>query len=248
MVQRPGAGTGSRCHGAPVAFDDDDAFALLMDAAEGHLDVEEPAGAHSTVEVGRDVRTLVPTSEIDTLDQPSGTYSVRMESLVLSIIGADRAGLVKALSEVVAQHGAGWERSHLTELAGVFAGVVLVRVPSERRRALQEALQPLHDRGLLDVTVRPAAAEEQEDVAQTVVFEVVGADRPGIVHEVSRLMASLGVGIVDLRTWTESAAMAGSPLFRAAAVVRLPEDVSRWDLVAALEDLSDDLMVDVGVE
>ncbi len=53
------------------------------------------------------------------------------------------------------------------------------------------------------------------------------------------------MGIVDLHTWTESAAMAGSPLFRATAVVRLPEDVTMAELTSALEDLSDDLMVDL---
>ena len=39
--------------------------------------------------------------------------------------------------------------------------------------------------------------------------------------------------------------MAGSLLFRAAAVVRLPRGVERWDVATALEDLADDLMVDL---
>lgn len=80
---------------------------------------------------------------------------------------------------------------------------------------------------------------------ESFVLSIIGADRPGIVREVSHRLASLGVGIVDLRTWTESAAMAGSPLFRATALVRLPEDLARRDLVSALEDLSSALMVDV---
>jgi glycine cleavage system regulatory protein len=169
-----------------------------------------------------------------------------MDSFVLSIIGADRTGLVEALSEVVADHGGNWERSHMTELEGMFAGMVLVRVPQDRTEAFREALAPLHDQGLLDVTLRPAVAEvAPSDEAVTMGFEVVGADRIGIVREISHALTSLGAGIVDLRTWTESAAMAGGPLFRAAAVVRLPEGVDRWDLAAALEGLADDLMVDL---
>lgn len=168
-----------------------------------------------------------------------------MESFVLTIIGADRAGLVDALSEVVVDHGGSWERSQMTELAGMFAGMALVRVPSGRAGAFRAALEPLHDRGLMDVTLRTAADDLPAD-APTVSVEVVGADRPGIVHEVSHLLAERGIGIVDLRTWTESAAMAGSPLFRAVAVVRLPEQVSTADLTGALEGLSDDLMVDLG--
>ena len=168
-----------------------------------------------------------------------------VESYVLSIIGADRAGLVDALSEVIVEHGGSWERSHVTELAGVFAGVVLARVPPDRSEAFREALRPLHDRGLLDVSLRAAGADEPDGDAPVIRFEVVGADRPGIVHEVSHRLAELDVGIVDLQTWTESAAMAGSPLFRAKAAVRLPDGLSRDEVVDALQDLSSDLMVDV---
>ncbi len=168
-----------------------------------------------------------------------------MESFVLTIVGADRAGLVDALSEVVAEHGGSWDRSQMTELAGMFAGMVLVRVPPDRAGAFRQALGPLHDRGLMDVTLRAAAEDTLPSDAPRVSFEVVGADRPGIVHEISHLLASRGIGIVDLRTWTESAAMAGTALFRAAAVVRLPDDVTTSDLTTALEDLSNDLMVDV---
>ncbi|MBW3620628.1 MAG: amino acid-binding ACT protein [Actinobacteria bacterium] len=169
-----------------------------------------------------------------------------MKPYVLSIIGDDRAGLVDALAEVVAEHGGSWERSHVTELAGTFAGVVLVHLPGDRSAAFVAALEPLREQELLDVTVRPAPRDEDlPDDAPTLGFEVVGADRPGIVHEVAHRLASLGVGIVDLRTWTESAAMAGSALFRAAAVVRLPAGIGRHQVVDALEDLSSDLMVDV---
>ncbi len=168
-----------------------------------------------------------------------------MESFVLSVIGADRAGLVEALSEVVADHGGSWEQSHMTELAGMFAGMVLVRLPSDRAGDFREALGPLRDQGLLDVTLRAATTDDDSAESPSLRFEVVGADRPGIVHEVSHRLAALGVGIVDLRTWTESAAMAGSALFRAAAVVRLPDGVAADDVIGALEALSNDLMVDV---
>ena len=169
-----------------------------------------------------------------------------MDSFVLSIIGADRTGLVEALSEVVAAHDGSWERSQMTELAGVFAGVALVHVPSERVDDFRGALEPLEEDGLFELTLRPARRDAEPPAdASTVRVEVVGADRPGIVRELSALLASLGVGIVDLATRTEEAAMAGELLFRADAEVRLPEGVDRWDLTTALEGLADDLMVDV---
>lgn len=167
-----------------------------------------------------------------------------MNSYVLTIVGADRAGLVEALADVVRQHGGNWERSQMTELAGMFAGMVLVRVPAAAAEAFQSSLVPLKDQGLLDVTLREAGEDLPVD-APTVTVEVTGVDRPGIVHEVSSVLAARGVGIVDLRTWTESAPMAGGPLFRASALVRLPDGVDDADLAAALESLADDLLVDV---
>lgn len=169
-----------------------------------------------------------------------------MATFVLTIIGADRAGLVDALSEVVADHGGSWERSQLTELAGMFAGMVLVHVADGDADAFREALVPLRDEGLLDVTLKAATRDDElPDDAVTMRFEVVGADRPGIVHEVSHLLAAHGVGIVDLRTWTESAAHAGELLFRARAEVRLPDHVDVEVVTDALEGLSGDLMVDL---
>lgn len=164
---------------------------------------------------------------------------------MLTIIGDDRAGLVEALAAAVTDSGGTWQDSQMTELAGMFAGMVLVRVPEDRSEAFHDALEPLRERGLMDVTVRSAQGDEDADRTPAVTFDVVGTDRPGIVHEVSARLASLDVGIVDLRTWTESAAMAGGPLFKARAVLRLPAGTTTGDVRAALEELSDDLMVDL---
>ena len=63
-----------------------------------------------------------------------------MATLVLTLIGDDRAGLVNAVAEVVARHGGNWERSQMAELAGKFAGIVLVTVPDDSVDALVSAV------------------------------------------------------------------------------------------------------------
>ena len=45
-----------------------------------------------------------------------------MASLILTVIGDDRPGLVSALSTPINEHGASWERSQMARLAGKFAG------------------------------------------------------------------------------------------------------------------------------
>ena len=76
-----------------------------------------------------------------------------MASLVVTILGKDRAGLVDSVSGAIAQHGGNWEESHMAHLAGQFAGIVLVTVPDGQADDLTEALEALEAGGLLSVTV-----------------------------------------------------------------------------------------------
>lgn len=168
-----------------------------------------------------------------------------MASFVISVLGDDRAGLVEALSAVIADHGGNWEQSHMTQLAGKFAGVVLVSIPSQQATPFTSALRSLEHSGLLHLSF-----EEGRDVEQTgaaIEIRVVGNDHPGIVHELSQLLARRRVNIDDLETGTSPAPMAGGRLFEAVAKLRLPLGLSSDDLVDEIGDLAADLMVDVDV-
>ncbi len=81
-------------------------------------------------------------------------YAVIVATLVLTVIGDDSAGLVNAVAELIALHGGNWERSQMAELAGKFAGIVLVTVPDDRSTELIAGLEPLE--GMLDVTAQLA--------------------------------------------------------------------------------------------
>jgi glycine cleavage system regulatory protein len=169
-----------------------------------------------------------------------------MATLVLTAIGDDRPGLVTALSDLVTEHGGNWERSQMAELAGKFAGVVLVTVPDPRADDLISALATLRDRGLLDVRAERAAPTEPHHGAP-LLLELVGSDRPGIVREISRALASCGVSIDELSTTTRDAPMAGGTLFEAHASLSLPAGVDAADVQAALEAVANELMVDLTV-
>lgn len=168
-----------------------------------------------------------------------------MATLVLTVAGDDRAGLVKALADVVSAHGGNWERSHLAELAGTFAGVVLVTVPDAGATALREALAPLD--GLLEVAVRDAAGTRDTVAAQRrrVRVDVLGNDHPGIVQAVSGVLAAHGASVAELETATTDAPMAGGRLFEAHALVELPDGVDTAALQADLERIASEVQVDV---
>ncbi len=166
-----------------------------------------------------------------------------MASFVISALGDDRAGLVEALSGVIAAHGGNWEQSHMTQLAGKFAGVVLVTVPDDRSDGFASALEVLEHRGLLHLSVE--RGHDSSPAGTAIEIRVTGNDHPGIVHELSQLLARSGVSIDDLETRTSPAPMAGGSIFEAVARLRLPPTVASDALVDAVEALAADLMVDI---
>ncbi|MCT9820091.1 ACT domain-containing protein [Microbacterium sp. W1N] len=169
-----------------------------------------------------------------------------MADLVLTVVGDDRAGLVRALADTVAVHGGNWERSELAELAGAFAGIVLVTVPDDAAPRLIEALEALD--GMLRVTTHAgtrggavtAAAESRRFS-----FTVLGNDRPGIVREVTAAIAAHALSIDSFTSRTLEAPMAGGTLFEAAVAVRVPADADLAPLVAELERLAGEIQVDL---
>lgn len=168
-----------------------------------------------------------------------------MTTLVLTVIGDDRAGLVKALADVVQAHGGNWERSHLAQMAGKFAGIVEVSVPEARAADLAAALRPLE--GLLDVEVHTAGtpAAPHATARREVVVELLGLDHPGILQAVSGALAEHSLSVTDLETSTRDAPMSGGRLFEARAVVAVPEGVDLAGLRAALERIADEVLVDL---
>jgi glycine cleavage system regulatory protein len=164
-------------------------------------------------------------------------------SLILTLIGPDRPGLVEALAAPVAEHGGNWLESRMAHLAGKFAGVLLVEVPEERAGSLVEALGRLEQRGLKVVVERSAA--EPAPGGRPFVVDLVGLDRPGLVREISQVLAERGVNIEELTTDRMAAPMSGELLFRSRARVLVPPRTDAAELRARLERLAGDLMVQV---
>src|ERR1043165_1524710 len=101
-----------------------------------------------------------------------------MATLVLSVVGDDRPGLVDAISGVVETHGGNWERSQMARLGGKFAGIVQVSVPDPEAEALRDALAALGHDGMLQVSVDRTGAAPAP-AGQRFVLHLVGTDRPG---------------------------------------------------------------------
>jgi glycine cleavage system regulatory protein len=168
-------------------------------------------------------------------------------SLVLTLIGPDRPGIVERLARLLSAHDGNWLESRMAHLAGQFAGILRVEVDAARAEALAAALGALEPEGLrVHVAREPEAAPRQG--RHTVRLELVGNDRPGIVREICRVLTARDVNIEELVTECDDAPMAGGRLFRAAAELRVPRGVALDDLHRELEALASDLMVEIQLD
>jgi glycine cleavage system regulatory protein len=161
--------------------------------------------------------------------------------LILTVMANDRPGIAERLAREIEAHQGNWLESRMATMAGKFAGIVRIDVPTEQSEKIQKALQGLRDEGL---SVQIELGESIEETHETHEIEVVGNDRPGIVREVTNALASQGVNVIDLQTEIEPASMSGGFLFRAKIEFALQQNQNLENVISALEDLSPDLMVD----
>jgi len=166
-----------------------------------------------------------------------------MATFIVTVVGEDRAGLVSAISAPIKERGGSWERSQMSRLAGKFAGIVLVAVPDDQYDALVADLLVLRDQGLQIVIERTDEPAARETVRLQ--LDLLGADRPGIIADISAALAAEGVSIDELSTDVRDAPMSGGTLFEASAVLEAPKTSSTESLSAMLEKLADELMVEI---
>ena len=164
--------------------------------------------------------------------------------LVMTIISPDRTGLVESVARAVAEHGGNWLESRMCRLGGEFAGILRVELPAEKKSALLAALQKLQANGLQIVVRDDAPAAEKISGKQTS-LEIIGADRPGIVREISAALARAGVNVEEFSSELTSAPMSGETLFKATAHLQLPDRCDLASLKKDLEKIAADLLVDV---
>jgi glycine cleavage system regulatory protein len=170
-----------------------------------------------------------------------------LTTVVITIFGPDRPGLVEAVAGRVAAHGGNWLESRLLHLGGYFTGIVRVEVDETRLGELLVALRA-QDGPELRIVVhdtRDADAAGAPATRSTAALEVIGHDRPGIVRAISRVLAERGVNVEELATERSSAPMSGEPMFQARATLALPSGCDTAQLRGELEKIATDLMVDV---
>lgn len=167
-------------------------------------------------------------------------------SLVVSIVGADRHGIVSLLADRAQRYGANWAASRLTRLASEFAGTVHFEVPRENADALENALRGLESSGLQIVIARSDGASVPDSL-RSVELELIGEDRVGIVSRLTKILAERSVSIESIHTEIIRSGVSGKQTFKIEAHLLVPAALSVDALRLELGTLASEMMVDIAL-
>lgn len=171
-----------------------------------------------------------------------------MQQVVITAVGPDRPGLVKALTGKLAEAGGNVADSRMVNLRGQFAVILLAQAPDA---AVDRVCQAVQDAGReVGLAVSIARGTPAAPVRAGVPFHLraYAMDQPGIVHRITHLLDQHGVNIEELATRLEAGSYTGTPLFTMDLTVTVPTDVKVNRLRRELETLCDALNCDVEME
>jgi len=172
---------------------------------------------------------------------PSAELTADNPVVVITAVGRDRPGIIAALARAVYDLGGNLDDATMTRLHGAFAAMVAARLPAGRTLDdARAALAPVASALGLTLAVQ-AVADAHTDAPADALLTVYGADRPGIVHQVTAALAARGVNITDMDT--RLAGGPGAPVF----VMLLEVAAGERDLAADLAALRGALGVDITV-
>ncbi len=166
------------------------------------------------------------------------------KSLVITFVGDDRPGIVESISKIIMQYEGEWVESRMANLSGKFAGVLRTNIPEDKCESFTTQLKS----GVKGITINVEQVDKSEESTakqQCYKLELVGQDRPGIIHRISSVLVNNGATVEDMESEVTEASMSGEKLFKASITLCLAEGYSVDKLSDVLEDLANELIVDI---
>ncbi|MBI1884028.1 MAG: amino acid-binding protein [Chlamydiae bacterium] len=169
------------------------------------------------------------------------------QNVVMTALGQDRPGIVAAVSKVLYEVGCNLEDSSMTILEGEFAMILVVSLPEGMSlEILDKKLESVRRSLGLSIFLKSMKEEETRRLSPHIpshMISVYGIDKPGIVYQVSDLLAQEKVNITDVNT--KRVLEGTSPLYMMMLEVALPKDLDEKSFQKKLEDLGHRLSVTI---
>jgi glycine cleavage system regulatory protein len=164
------------------------------------------------------------------------------ETLVISFIGQATPNDVHQLATITHENGGKWLVSKVNFIDDQVAAVIKIQVSTESKSAVIDAFQS-HPRLTSNITKSSLDLDNNEHTCQ---LRLDANDRAGIVNDITHLLDSQRIRVLDLncqRVFISGHDGISSTLFTANISVKVPPQVSIYDVTKELEALSEDTKV-----
>ena len=126
---------------------------------------------------------------------------------MLTLVGKDRPGIVAKVTDALYQNGWNLGEASMLRLGGNFTIMLMISGTGE----VEPTLQPVADGLGLRLHVDPIEGDLHSHVVPNIQVRVVGADRAGIVAQVTGQLAEAGLNILELES--DVAGSATDPIY-----------------------------------
>jgi len=154
---------------------------------------------------------------------------------MLTLIGEDKPGIVAAITQTLFDLGLNLGETSMLRLGGNFTIMMMVSGGHDEH-ALRQRLGPVIDAQGMSLHVEPIRAHLHQHVVPEIQVTVSGADRVGIVAQVTAALAEAGFNILDLESDVAGTEQQPVYIMQIAGVADVPVDA----IERALEPLRDD--------
>jgi len=164
----------------------------------------------------------------------------------VTLIAADRPGIVAGVSKVFYENNFNIEDSSSTLLQGFFSAIFIVKCKEGRSVADVKKLFKGFENGMdVEVYVQEMADTVPKPVGDNYVVSVYGSDKPGIVNKIAAYMAEKKINIMDLQT--KVAGSKASPIYIMVLEIIIEDGTDADDWEDDLKKISRELGTDVNI-
>ncbi|MFO7577237.1 MAG: ACT domain-containing protein [Pelovirga sp.] len=171
-----------------------------------------------------------------------------MQYFALTIIGRDRPGIVSEVTEILFRLGFNIADSSCSILGGQFSMILIISNPQySEKEQFSDAFLPLEETNLSVFirTLKPGGEIRPDLTGELCMISVYGADKPGIVYQVAKVLGDHRINITDLNT-----KLIGSPekpVYVMMIEAILPEEIEVSAVEGWMQELKQKLRVDISV-
>ena len=171
-----------------------------------------------------------------------------MQHFALTIIGRDRPGIVSQVTEILFQGGFNIADSSCSILGGQFSMILIISNPQiNTTDDFCDTFKPLEENHLSVYirTLKPGGEIRPQLEGDLCMISVYGADKPGIVFEVTKELGDRNINITDLNT--KLIGDTKNPVYVMMIEAMLPVDTEIEVVENWMAELKQKLQVDISV-